>query len=87
MLVALSTIATAQDHETTTTMRDIVWLLNYVATQPDATIHYHARDMILHVASNAYYLCEERAHSHSGGHFPSLTKLLTTETNQPPPPP
>ena len=38
MLVALKTIDTSQAHATTTTMGDIVWLLNYVATHLDATI-------------------------------------------------
>ena len=39
MLVSLNSIATAQAHATTTTMVDIVWLLNYAATHPDATLH------------------------------------------------
>ena len=58
MLVSLNAIATAQDHATTTNMGVIIWLLNYAATHPDATIHYHAIDMILRVASDASYLCE-----------------------------
>ena len=55
MLAALNAISAAQAHATTTTMGDIVWLLNYTATHPDSTIHYHASDMILHVASDASY--------------------------------
>ena len=58
MLVALNTIATAQLHATTATMGDIVWLLNYTATHSDATLHYHSRNKMLHVARSAYYLCE-----------------------------
>ena len=58
MLVALNTIDTAHAHTTTTTMGDIIWLLNYAANHPDATLHYHASDMILHVDSDASYLCE-----------------------------
>ena len=76
MLAALNDISAAQDHATTTTMGDIVCLLNYAATHPDVTIHYHTRDMILHVASDASYICEERAHSHAGGHFFLADRLV-----------
>ena len=58
MLVALNAIATSQAHATTTTMGDIIWLLNYAATHSNATLHYHAINMILLVASNASYLFE-----------------------------
>ena len=33
------------------------------ATNPNTTLHYYASYMILHIARNAPYLCEERAHS------------------------
>ena len=39
MLAALNAISEAQAHAITTTMGGIVWLLNYAATHPDATIH------------------------------------------------
>ena len=58
MLAALNDISVAQAHATTTTMGDIVWILNYTVTHPDAIIHHHASDMILHIASNASYLCK-----------------------------
>ena len=61
----------------------IVWLLNYAATHPDATIHYHARDMILHVVINVSYLCEERACSRAGGHF-FLANRLVENGDKPP---
>ena len=63
MMVALNTISTEQAYTTTTTMGEIVWLLNYAATHPDFTLNYHANDMILHVASDSSYLCEERTGS------------------------
>ena len=63
MLVALNAIATSQSQATTITMGDIVWLLNYTATHPDATLHYHDSNMILDVASDVSYLCEELARS------------------------
>ena len=76
MLVALNNIATSQAHTTTTTIGDIVWLLNYAATHLDATLHYHASYMILHVSSHASYICEERARSRAGGHFLLAGRLL-----------
>ena len=83
MVVSLNTISTAQAHATTTTMGGIVWLLNYAATHPNATLHYHSRNMILHVASDASYSCEERACSRSGGHF-FLSNRLVNNGNNPP---
>ena len=83
MLAALNAISAAQANATTTTMEDIVWLLNYAANHPDATINYHASDMILHVASNASYLCEEQARSRAGGHF-FLANRLVEDGNKPP---
>ena len=76
MLAALNTISAAHANATTTTMGDIVWILNYAATHPDATIHYHVSDMILHVTSDAYYLCEEQARSRAGGHFFLANRLV-----------
>ena len=58
MLASLNAIATAQAHGTTTTMGEIVWLINYAATYPNTTLHYHASHMILHIASDASHLCE-----------------------------
>jgi hypothetical protein len=44
-------------------------LLDYVATHPDATIRYHASDMILHIHSDASYLSVSHACSRLGGLF------------------
>ena len=83
MLVALNTIYTAQAHATTTTMGDTVWLLNYVATQSNATLHYRASDMILHFTRDASYVCKERAHIQADGHSP-LAEQLIKYGNRPP---
>ena len=82
MLEALNAISTAQANATITTMGDIVWLLNYVATHPDATINYHASDMIIHVSRDASYLGEERARSRSGGHFFLANRLAIPYCHQ-----
>ena len=64
-------------------MGDIVLLLNYAATHPDATLHYHASDMILHVTRYASYLCEERSHSRPRVHFPLSDRLANNGNKQP----
>jgi hypothetical protein len=44
-------------------------LLDYLVTQPDATIRYHTSDMILHIQSDASYLSVSNARSRLGGLF------------------
>jgi hypothetical protein len=44
-------------------------LLDYLATHPDATIRYHASDMILHIHRDASYLSVSNARSCLGGLF------------------
>jgi hypothetical protein len=44
-------------------------LLDYLATHPDATIRYHASDMILHIHSDASYLSVSNARSRLGSLF------------------
>jgi hypothetical protein len=58
ILVALSTIASAQATPTKDTMLKIKKHLNYVATHPDAILSYKASNMILAVHSDASYLSE-----------------------------
>ena len=83
MLVSLNAIATEQAHANTIAMGDIVWLLNYAVTHPVATLHYNASDMILHIASDVSYICEERACSQAVGHL-SLADRLVNNVNKPP---
>jgi hypothetical protein len=44
-------------------------MMDYFATHPDATIRYHASDMILHIHSDASYLSISNARSRLGGLF------------------
>ncbi len=69
LLIALSTLASAQAAPTEYTMSLIKWLLGYDATQPNAILTYKKSDMILAVHSNASYLSKARARSQVGGHF------------------
>ncbi len=60
-------------------MRETLQLLNYLATQEDIVLSYHASDMVLAVHSNASYLSKPKACSRAGGHF-----FLSNDTIVPP---
>jgi hypothetical protein len=55
-------------------------MLDYSATHPDATIRYHASDMILHIHSDASYLSVSNAQSRIGGLFFLGNKSPTQDT-------
>ena len=44
-------------------------MFDYLATNPDATIRFHASDMVLNIHSDASYLSSENAKSRASGHF------------------
>jgi hypothetical protein len=69
MLVAIGSIASAQNNGTEATMQEVTHLLNYCATHPSAVIRFHASDMALHVHSDASYLSASQARSRIGGYF------------------
>jgi hypothetical protein len=84
MLVALGTIASARTTEATA--KAVAHLLNYAASNPDATIRFHASGMCLKIHSDASYLSEPKARSRAGGHFfLSSNSPLPTATSIPPP--
>jgi hypothetical protein len=65
----LNDIAMEQTNATEKTQAATNQMLDYLATHPDATIRYHASDMVLHIHSDAYYLLVSNARSHLGGLF------------------
>jgi hypothetical protein len=69
VLMPLNDIATDQTKATEKTQATTNQLLDYVSTQPDATIRYHVSDMILHIHSDASYLSVSNACSRLGGLF------------------
>ena len=69
MLVTLGTLASAQSKGTAATMKAAIQLLNYAATHPEATIRFHASDMILHIHSNASYLSATESRSRHAGYL------------------
>ena len=86
MLPALNALSASQSKPTASTNKDIIQFLDYAATHPDATIRYHGSDMVLHVHSDASFLCEPNAKSRIGGfYFLSNNSLDPTKppTQQP----
>ena len=69
LLVALGTISAQQSQPTERTMSEITQLLDYCATNPNATIRFNASGMILWTDSDASYLSEPKARSRAGGFF------------------
>jgi hypothetical protein len=59
LLTALSSIAARQANGTTAVAESCQQLLDYVATHPNACIHYKACNMILAVHTNVSYLLEQ----------------------------
>jgi hypothetical protein len=53
VLMPLNDIATEQTKATEKTQATMNQMLDYLATHPDATIRYHASDMVLHIHSDA----------------------------------
>jgi hypothetical protein len=69
VLMPLNDITPEQTKATEKTQAAINQLLDYLATHPDATIRYHASDMILHIHSDASYLSDSNERSRLGGLF------------------
>jgi hypothetical protein len=78
----LNDIAIEQAKATENTQAAADQLLYYLPTHPDATIRYHASNMILNIHSDASYLSVSHARSRLGGLFycgeppPTLTDSM-----------
>ena len=79
LLVALSALASMQAKPAKHTVELVTWLLDYLATNPNAILMYKKSDMILAVHSNAPYLSKSEARSRVGGHF-----FCSSEVEDPP---
>jgi hypothetical protein len=69
VLIPLNDIATEQTKATEKKQAATNQMLDYLATHPDATIRYHAFDMILNIHSDTSYLSVPNARSRLGGLF------------------
>ena len=79
LLCPISAIASQSAQPTEDTMKQTKQLLDYLATQEEAVLTYHASDMILAAHSDASYLSEPKARSRAGGHF-----FMSTNADIPP---
>ncbi len=68
-LTALSTIAIEQTKATEMTMGRCMQLLDYLASNQEAKVRFHASDMIMNIHSDASYLSKKGAQSRACGHF------------------
>ena len=69
LLCPISAIAAQSATPTEDTLKQTKQLLDYVASQDEAVLTYHASEMKLAVHSDASYLSEPKARSRAGGHF------------------
>ena len=69
LLTALSELSSAQATATEATKRACQQFLDYCASHPDGSIHYHASDMILKLHSDSSYINAVGAHSRQGSHL------------------
>jgi hypothetical protein len=67
VIMYLNEIVMEQTKDTSKTQVVTDHLLDYLATHHEATIRYHASDMILHIHSDASYLSVSHARSRLGG--------------------
>jgi hypothetical protein len=79
LLCPISAIASQSAAPTTDTLENTMKLLDYLGSQEEAVLSYHASDMIVAVHSDASYLSEPGARSRAGGHF-----FLSSDTPIPP---
>ena len=68
-MVAINSISGEQAKATENTAKKVTHLLNYFATQPDATLRYNKSGMVLKLHTSAAYLVEPRARSRHGAHY------------------
>ena len=69
VLAALSTIAIDQTKATKRTMERCIQLRDYLASNQEAKVRFHASDMVLNIHSDASYLSKAGARSRACGHF------------------
>jgi len=68
-MVAINSISGEQAKATENTAKKVTCLLNYFATDPDATLQYSKSGMVLKLHTDAAYLVEPRARSRHGAHY------------------
>jgi hypothetical protein len=82
LIMPVNVLASEQTKSTAATVDKIIKLLNYCTTHPEATLRYHASEIILNIHSDASYLSKMEAKSLAGGGS-TWAVTLTKPTNSP----
>jgi hypothetical protein len=69
VLMTLSSIAVEQMQATEKTMERCIQLLDYLASNSEAKVRFHASDMIMNLHLDVLYLSKTKARSQTCGHF------------------
>jgi hypothetical protein len=69
LIMPVNVLASEQKRATADTADKIIKMLNNCTTYLEATLRYHASDMILNINSDASYLSERETKSRAGGLF------------------
>ena len=69
IIASLSEITLQQAAPTENTMKKVNHFLDYMASNPDALVRFHASDMVLNYHSDASYLTATRGRSSAGEHI------------------
>ena len=87
ILAAIKDIAYQQAKPTAATTNHLCQLLDYAASNPNATIRFRASGMVLHIHSDGSYLSAPCSRSRAAGHFflSNWPKDITKADYSPPP--
>ena len=87
MLPYVNDIASQQAKPTAATTNHLCQLLDYAASNPNATIRFRASGMVLHIHSDGSYLPAHCSRSRAAGHFflKNWPKDITKPDHPPPP--
>ena len=75
MAVAINYVSLSQTKGTKLTMKDLMYLLSYASTLPDAKIWNHASGIILHIHRDGSHMSVPKTRSRAGGYFFSPDSL------------
>ena len=85
MLTSLNEISTCQYVPTKDTMDKCNQVLDYASAHPNATILYHARNMILTTDTDTTYLVLPESRSHIVGYYQFTNRMLDYSKGTPTP--
>jgi hypothetical protein len=75
VLMALSTTASEKTKGTEQTMEKALQILDFLATHPDATIRFHATDMVMNIHSYASLSADIKSETQSSYRHPLIVEV------------